>query len=210
MTKSAWILTVAAIVVVLIAGAVVFRTPLMSLFNTTPTLPVATTTPADEVVSWQQYATSTYSFKYPPLYAFNDAYANNQFGDAKLIHGVSVTIPATMATGTNLSADSLVSIEQLPRAKKCTADIYIKANVTASLMTLGGVEYSVATSSSAGAGNLYEEVVFALPGASVCTAVRYTIHTTALANYPEGAVREYNRDALFAEFDKIRLSLVAQ
>ena len=44
------------------------------------------------------------------------------FGEKKLIHGVKFTIPMTMATGTNLSSDTHLSIESLPRAKNCTGE----------------------------------------------------------------------------------------
>lgn len=154
------------------------------------------------------YATSTYSVKYPGDFALDAQYAYDQFGPKKLINGAKVTIPASMATGTNLSADTYVSVEQLPNAKNCTGDIYLIANVVARTISEGGVEYSSASSSGAAAGNLYEERVYALPNSTPCTAVRYFIHSTNIGNYPEGAVREFDRAALLSAFDKIRASLV--
>ncbi len=72
------------------------------------------------------------------------------------------------------------------------------------------MQYSVATSSGAAAGNRYEEMIFAFPASSPCTAVRYYIHSTAVGNYPEGSVREFDREALLAEFDAIRKTINAQ
>jgi hypothetical protein len=69
-----------------------------------------------------------------------------------------------------------------------------------------GAEYSVATSSEAAAGNLYEEMVYALSGISPCTAVRYYIHSSNIGNYATGTI-EFDRAALLAAFDKIRMSL---
>ncbi len=69
------------------------------------------------------------------------------------------------------------------------------------------MSYSLATSSNAGAGNVYDEVVYALPGSKPCTAVRYQIHSTNIGNYPEGTVTEYNQAALLEEFNKIRRSI---
>ena len=157
------------------------------------------------------YATTTYSIIYPSSYAKDESYAYDQFGPTKLIHGVKFTIDPSIATGTNLAPDSYISVEQLPRAKKCTADIYIQQDVKAATMSDGGVQYSVATSSDAGAGNVYDETVYALVGSSPCTAVRYFIHSGNIGNYPPagqpGAVQEFNRSALVSAFDTIRHSL---
>ena len=40
-----------------------------------------------------------------------------------------------------------------------------------------------------------------------CMAVRYFVHYGAIGNYPEGEVREFDRAALFAQFDRIRRTL---
>lgn len=154
------------------------------------------------------YATSTYSLEYPPEFTIDPDFSNTSVSASKPIAGVKLTIPMTMATGTNLSADSFMSIEQLPRAKSCTADIYLAANVRSATVTDFGKQYSIASSSDAGAGNRYEEIVYAYPESQPCTAVRYFIHSTAIENYPEGTVREYDRAALIDTFDTIRRSLL--
>lgn len=154
------------------------------------------------------YATSTYSVKYPSNFILNAPYAYGAFGPKKPIYGVKFIIPGTVATGTNLSADTGISVEQLPRAKNCTGDIYLQANVTARTITENGTEYSFASSSGAAAGNRYEEDVYALATSSPCTAVRYFIHSSNIGNYPAGMVREFDRGALLTEFDKIRASLI--
>lgn len=155
------------------------------------------------------YATSTFSVVYPTNFTVHDDYAYDQFGPNKLIHGVKFTIPAEMATGTNVSSyDTGISIEQLPRARNCTADIYIRDDVKKHSVTENGVLYSIATTSGAGAGNFYEEQVYALSGTHPCTAVRYFIHSTNIGNYPEGTVREFDRTALISAFDEIRHTLI--
>lgn len=153
------------------------------------------------------YATSTYSVKYPSDFILNAPYAYGEFGPKKPIYGAKFIIPGTMATGTNLSPDSGVSVEQLPRAKNCTGDIYLKADVKAHTITESGTEYSFASSTGAAAGNLYEEQVFALATSSPCTAVRYFIHSSNIGNYPAGMVREFDRGALLTAFDNIRRSV---
>jgi len=165
--------------------------------------------PVDDRAS---YASTTMgiSLRYPKSYTVNDAYANLSVNPKKPISGVQFTIPMEVATGTNLSSDSGISVEQLPRAKACSGDIYLAANVHPVKVTDNGVQYSVASSTGAGAGNLYEEIVYAIASSTPCTAVRYFIHSTQFANYPAGAVHEFDHAALIAAFDKIRQSLVLQ
>jgi hypothetical protein len=178
--------------------------------------PEETPTPVQEtpVVTDErsEYASTTMgiTIKYPQGYIVDEKHANTSVSPTKPILGVRFTIPAQVATGTNLSADSYLSVEQLPRATACTGDIFISANVKAIPVTDGTVSYSVATSSEAAAGNRYDEYLFALSGSKPCTAVRYYIHSTAIGNYPVGSVREFNQQALLAEFDAIRQSLVKQ
>lgn len=154
------------------------------------------------------YASSTMSIsaKYPADFTLNESYAYEGVPN-KPIHGVKFTIPGSMATGTNLSMDSGVSIEQLPRAKKCTADIFFYENVKASPVAMNGVAYSVATSNDAAAGNRYDETVYAISDSKPCTGIRYFIHYGAIENYEPGAVTAFNRDALTAAFDAIRDSV---
>jgi hypothetical protein len=195
----------AALVVVLAAGVWYFAFKKSPTVVTTPPQTATSTAP---VMSTFASSTLGFSVQYPPSYTVNDSYAYDQFGPKKLIHGVSFTIPATMATGTNLSSDTRVSVEQLPHAKKCTADIFIPANVKASTIVDNGVSYSFASTTGAAAGNRYDETVYALPNSSPCTAVRYYIHYGVLQNYPAGSVQQFDQAALLKQFDTIRQSLV--
>ncbi len=117
------------------------------------------------------------------------------------------TIPAASADGTNLSKDSYVSVEWLPGNTACLATSFLDGG-KAITFSDSGVDYSAATSSGAGAGNLYDEAVFSIPGTNPCTAVRYYIHSTQLGNYPEGTVTAFDKAKLVTEFDFIRRSLV--
>ncbi|MBI5644880.1 hypothetical protein HY970_02170 [Candidatus Kaiserbacteria bacterium] len=166
-------------------------------------------TPSSNVQEPQMrtYATSTFSVTYPADYTVNDSYMNDRVNPKKPIAGVKFTIPGSMASGTNLSADSGISVEWLPRAKNCTGDIYLADNVRSVTTTMGSTTYSVATTTGAGAGNFYEEMVYAISGSKPCTAVRYLIHSTNIGNYEPGTVREFDRNALITAFDAIRNSL---
>ena len=171
--------------------------------------------PASSPQAATQPATSTYTGSnftvvYPSDFNVDPTYQYTSVSPTKPISGVKFSIPMTMATGTNLAADSYVSVEWLPHAKKCTADIYIKDNVKAVDWPDKGVVYSYASTTGAAAGNFYEEDVYALPQSSPCTAVRYYIHTTDINNYPAGTVQQFDRAKLMDAFDGIRRSLTLQ
>jgi hypothetical protein len=122
---------------------------------------------------------------------------------------VSFTIASTTAEGTNLSNDSYVSVEELPAVTSCTADMFLdggsKMKVTTE--TDNDTTYSVASSTGAGAGNRYEETVYAIPGTNPCVAVRYYIHYGVLENYPTGTVNAFDKQSLLNQFDHIRDTL---
>ncbi len=157
----------------------------------------------------QIYASSTLGFtlRFPQNYTADQTYVYQGLGPNKTIKGVKFTIPAAATTGTNLSKDTYLSVEMVPNAATCSASLFVDGGKTATFSD-SGVEYSVATTSGAGAGNIYDEAVFAIPGSSPCTAVRYLIHSTQVANYPAGTVREFDRAGVVNEFDAIRRSLV--
>jgi membrane-bound inhibitor of C-type lysozyme len=151
----------------------------------------------------------SFSIRYPAGYKFNDSYVYESFGPGKEIHGIKFTIPEEMATGTNLSKyDTGVSVETVPAVQDCSAGLFLDGNPDVKTVNDNGMEISVASGAGAGAGNFYEENVFAFPGTNPCVAVRYLIHSTNIFNYPEGAVREFNKDALIFQFDKIKHSLI--
>jgi len=147
-----------------------------------------------------------FSIKYPAGYMLDESYTYDQLGP-EAIPGIKVSVPATMTEGTNLSPDSGVSVEYFPNADRCTASMFLFDQPAATTLSDGGVTYSVAGVSDAGVGNVYEEKVYALAGQNPCIAVRYFIHYTQLANYPEGTRKAFEREVLLAEFDKIRHSL---
>ena len=157
------------------------------------------------------YATSSlgFSIRYPQGYALDETYRYQELGQGKDIAGVKFTIPSTIAKGTNLASDSYVSVEEIPQARDCTASLFLD-RAAAREVTVGDTTYSVASSTGAGAGNRYEETVYAFPGTNPCLAVRYFIHYGVIENYPAGAVREFDRPALLRQFDAIRRTLVMQ
>lgn len=161
--------------------------------------------------SWPVFTSTTmgFSISHPKGWSVDPDYTYTGLGPDKTIGGVSFTIPAALAKGTNLSPDSHLSVETLAAAKKCTAAAFLPDGIEPpKTVEEDGTSWSVATMQDAGAGNFYDETVYAIPGTSPCIAVRYSIHSTNIANYDPGTIKEFDRDALVATFDEMRLSLV--
>jgi membrane-bound inhibitor of C-type lysozyme len=150
------------------------------------------------------------AMRYPDAYSVDESYQYQALGPTKTIGGVKFTIPGNVATGTNLSADSYISVEQIPGLASCTATPFVMAGTKTKVVTEGNTTYSMATSADAGAGNRYDETIYAIASSSPCTAVRYFIHYGAFQNFPAGTVREFNEQELVAGFDTIRRTLVLQ
>jgi membrane-bound inhibitor of C-type lysozyme len=157
----------------------------------------------------QILATSTLgiSIRFPQGYTLDQKYVYQALGPGKGIHGIKLTIPPGATTGTNLSKDSYISVEELPSASDCTGAAFLDVKKTTNFSD-ADVVYSVATTTDAAAGNIYDEAVFAIPGSSPCTAVRYFIHSGNIHNYPDGTVQEFDKAGIIGEFDNIRRSLV--
>jgi hypothetical protein len=173
--------------------------------TTTQTSPSGSTVPATPVNSnlSQMYENKKagFSIHYPSGYAVDDANPNQ----------VKFTIPVSLTTGTNLSTDSYLAVEQIPNAQSCTADLFYDTKVeTSTVSDKDGTTYSYATYTDAAAGNRYESIVYALPGTNPCVAVHYLIHYGVLDNYPPGEVQAFDEQALLDTFNQIRESLVLE
>jgi membrane-bound inhibitor of C-type lysozyme len=151
----------------------------------------------------------------PPEVTQTDSYTvdeSHTYGliPGETITGVKFTIPSSLTTGTNLSKDTYLSVEHIANAKKCTADMFLEGDAPISKLTEKGINYTVASSTGAGAGNRYEEIVYATADKHTCTAVRYYIHYSAIENYPPGTKKQFNKDALLEAFAKIRSTLTVK
>lgn len=155
----------------------------------------------------QVYEDEIFLMRYPNGFIVDDKYVYQELGPEKNINGVKFTIPLAMTTGTNLSSDSYLSVENISPTKNCVANLFLEQNVTSSIIKDGGVTYSVAQAIGAAAGNRYEETVYAISGSNPCLAVRYFIHYGAIENYPTGIVQEFDKQKLINEFDAIRRTL---
>ena len=157
----------------------------------------------------QLYSNSAkgFSIRYPSDFTVDDTYKYQELGPGKDISGVKFTIPLSMKTGTNLGSDSYVSVEEISKTQTCTASLFLDQGL-AHTLTDRNIIYSVASSTGAGAGNRYEETVYATPITNGCLAIRYFIHYGVLENYPLGTVKQFDKQALLNQFDTIRHSLI--
>ena len=162
-----------------------------------------------------------FSIHLPVDYTVDESFQSPAFGSDKNISGIKFTIPASMATGTNLSAETYLSVEEMPQTNQsalgCLPTPFLRGDDflgTTTILALvdGGRTYSVASSSDAAAGNRYEEIVYTLHDTSAsrrtCIAVRYFIHYSRIENYPAGAVREFDKTSLISQFDAIRRTMI--
>lgn len=156
------------------------------------------------------YSNSGYGFsiRTPEGYVPDESYRYQSLGPGKDISGIKFTIPSLLATGTNLSEDSYISVEELPKITDCSASLFLDQRARVGTTSDADTTYSVAFTAGAAAGNRYNETVYALPGTNPCIAVRYFIHYGVIQNYPAGTVREFDEPALIAQFDAIRRTLI--
>jgi hypothetical protein len=148
-----------------------------------------------------------FSVRIPDSFTVNENYTYQGFVPSRTIKGALFTVNASTTQGTNLSRDTGISVEQLVSTQPCTASLFLD-HASSTIRLLGNKTYSVASSTDAGAGNRYEETVYAIPGTNPCFAVRYFIHYSAIENYPVGTIKAFDRQALLLTFDQIRNTLV--
>jgi hypothetical protein len=161
--------------------------------------------------SWLTYrdAKLGYSISYPRGWKLDPNYVDPSFGPDHDIHGVAFDVPESVQPGTNLSHnDTNVSVETASGTGPCDARRFLADAPEQKSVTDHGVRYSYAENSDAGAGNFYDITIYALPETTPCLAVRYFIHTTNIANYDPGTIKEFDRAKLIAKFDSIRRTLV--
>lgn len=161
-------------------------------------------------LTWQAYTNEEMGFAlhYPADYSVDEAYSY-EIAPGRVARGVSFIVPQIWSEGTNLASDTRVSVESIPELSSCNVAQYLYNTPTQNLSFVDeGLEYSFGSEVGAAAGNRYEETVFMRSDRGPCIAIRYFIHTTNIENYEEGAVVEFDAQALIQEFDTIRRSIV--
>lgn len=173
--------------------------------SNTTTPPVAT----QPTSGWSKYDGGQFSVEYPDTYTVNTKYTYTALGPGKDIPGVAFTIPASLAAGTNLSEDSYVSVEQL-KSGACEAKSFLGSTQSARVVEENGTSWSAAQGGGAGAGNFYDETVYAAKFGAQCYGLRLFIHSTNIGNYDPGTVIEFNREALDEVFAQFRATFTSK
>ncbi len=192
---------IVGVIILIIIASIVFW-PQTAVMPEVPGTDVTDGQLANEM-EWMLYENATYGFslKYPKTFAVNDAYRYTSLGPGKDISGVSFTIPSSYATGTNLSTDTKISVEVMPANVGCAAASFLSFAEDKSTIEKGGIQFSVASSADAGAGNYYDETVYAAGANGKCYGLRLFVHSTNIGAYPEGTVTEFDRQAIDVIFD---------
>jgi hypothetical protein len=210
MKKINWVITSIVVILLILAGYYIYNNRATDLAVTPPVVTPPVVVTPDPTTKNYTNSTYGYSLNYPLMYTVDENYKYQALGPTKTIVGTKFTIPASMATGTNLSRDTYISVEQLPLTKTCNASMFLGNVMSTTTQVDSGIAYSVAISSGAGAGNRYEETVYAAATAKSCMGVRYFVHYTVLENYPVGAVKQFDRQMLLDQFYAIRRSVVVK
>jgi hypothetical protein len=138
-------------------------------------------------------ANAGFSIAYPIDFSADDNYSATPSTDWSLNSGdipgikfLTVTIPSAFEPETNFAGATLtVGASASNQAlANCFVSGAVNPGATAASTTIGGVLFSVFTSSDAGAGNIYQTTSYRTTHAGECWAVEYTIHSSQIANYP--------------------------
>jgi hypothetical protein len=164
---------------------------------------------AQPPAGWRTFgdARMRFSIAYPEDWTVDSNYVYPMRIEGRELHGVSFSVPEAMRAHTNLAADTRLSVESVSGVTVCEARRFVDTPENELTENDNGHTWSVADAGDAGAGNFYDETVYALEGSSPCLAIRYFIHSTNIANYDPGAVKQFDRGALVTMFGRIRSTL---
>ncbi len=155
---------------------------------------------------WRSYGDTRlgFSIAYPESWSVDRGHVYPTPVHDNRLAGVAFVVPLNLSAKSNLSSDSYLAVESADGVSSCEAPDFLDQPMTVRTESTGSLRWSVGTMGDAGAGNFYDETVYALEGSKPCLAIRYFIHSTNVANYPEGTVKQFDRAALVNMFDRIR------
>jgi hypothetical protein len=193
------------VVIVIVITAVAY---IVTATQSQPALP-QTQIPAESIIpeGWKQYDSSAYNFTvlYPTDYTVKEDHTYTALGPGKDISGVAFIVPESITKGTNLSTDSYMSVEQTTD-KDCLAQNFLDQVTQSETIIENGRTYTMAIGNGAGAGNRYDETVYATKVNDSCYGLRLFVHYSVLENYDPGTVTEFNHTLLNDNFKQFRSS----
>lgn len=156
----------------------------------------------------------TFSFTYPTAFSVTGGGAGYteawmQGSSALGLVLAEVSVPRTFMPNTNFSDAKLtIGTSADPAAIENCLQEPQGNEVERAETTVNGTTYTRFRSMDAGAGNRYETTSYRLLLNNQCYAVEYTIHSTAIQNYPEDAgITEFDRDRVVAALESIVRSI---
>ncbi|MGD1003636.1 MAG: hypothetical protein ABR884_03635 [Minisyncoccia bacterium] len=151
----------------------------------------------NDSAEWQTDANNTtggFSLAYPLDFDAQDNYSVSPSTDWSLYANdtpgmkyFTLTVPRAFEPQTNL-VDATLTIGASGNNAAVTQCLAPDASggptIATSSVTINNVNFTVFTSTSAGAGNYYETTSYRTLHAGKCYAVEYTVHSGQIANYP--------------------------
>ncbi len=163
--------------------------------------PTATSTPhAANMTHDKTYTNHVQGFSigYQAGMKVDETYKYDNLQSGKSIAGVSFAFAPTFSQGTNLSSDSHVAVEW-KNTEACAPKEFTDEPLRDILVrSINGNDWRVASTSGAGAGNLYEEVLHTRKVGAMCFNVRLFLHSSNIGNYDPGTVRAFDRKSVDA------------
>ncbi|NTV44700.1 MAG: lysozyme inhibitor [Candidatus Yonathbacteria bacterium] len=161
----------------------------------------ATVTPEGGDMRHVVDASNTFAFTYPAVFTLSGGelgYTETWRQQTTTLGMVlaKVSVPRTFEPQTNFGeAIFTVGTSVDPDAvAKCLTDTG-GAQTKKSQVMVGDTSFTVLAFSDAGAGNYYDTTSYRTVRDGQCYAIEYTIHTTAIANYPvDSGIKEFNRE----------------
>lgn len=180
-----------------------------SPLSATPTNGAATTTQPSTIISGvpdETYVDSKLSFSIThPTTATTSPVDYSGYLPLTQTPLASFALPRSMFAGTNLDeAGVYIGASSSPEAiTSCDSALPSSGETSLGTETINGADFAVFASSDAGAGNFYDSKIYRRIENGWCVEVIELLHSTNIANYTPGTVKEFDKTYYQTILDKI-------
>lgn len=154
---------------------------------------------------WKIYINDEYGFslKYPKDFVLREP--QNYFLPTPLVR---VDLPEGSYPGTNFSEAGLtVAVgKDASAVTSCLLGVSAGGKLLKETKLINGITFYKDITSGGAAGNIYDSTVYRTIHQNTCYKVVLTIHTGNIGNYPEGTVKEVNKQAVESLLNKMLLT----
>ncbi|MFH0852195.1 MAG: hypothetical protein V1845_01125 [bacterium] len=166
------------------------------IFHKTPAAPPIQNQPSNNLQTYKN-GTDNFQFQYPAEFYFVEP-TGYSFLENPL---VQIQADATNFPGTNLG-DYAFSVSNQYNFPDCLKSENDKVALTET-QVINGVTFYKDTTTGAAAGNLYDSQVYRTVRNNWCYELNLTVHTGNIGNYPEGTVKEVDKNKVFDALNQI-------